>query len=54
MFSRKKWEYYSFKTDMFDNIEKSLNDLGSMGYELVSAIRHEKGNYSEFYLKREK
>ena len=54
MFSRKKWEYYSFKADMLHNIVKSLDDLGSMGYELVSVIRNEKGNYSEFYLKRVK
>lgn len=56
MFFRKQWEYYCFndQTAVSSAVEKSLNDLGSMGYELVSVIRNEKGNYSEYYLKRVK
>ncbi len=56
MFFRKQWEYYCFndETSLKSTVEKSLNDLGSMGYELVSVIRNEKGNYSEYYLKRVK
>ena len=56
MFFRKQWEYYCFndETSLKSTVEKSLNDLGSMGNELFSVIRNEKGNYSEYYLKRVK